>query len=91
MRVNVETLGKRANDAIRTNMQGSAKQYVEKAIMALKKQNPQDDYTTSRAAEFEQMLSGIDASAVKNMVSQAQAGEQSKEDIDSLFAPKKKW
>lgn len=91
LRVNVETLGKRANDAIRTNMQGSAKQYVEKAIAALKKQNPQDEYTTSRAAEFEQMLSGIDAAAVKNIVSQAQAGEQNKEDIDSLFAPKKKW
>ena len=73
-------------------MQGSAKQYVEKAIMALKKQNPQDDYTTSRAAEFEQMLSGIDSAVAKNMVSQAQqAGEQNKEDIDSLFAPKKKW
>ncbi len=91
LRVNVETLGKRANDAIRTNMQGSAKQYVEKAIAALKKQNPQDDYTTARTAEFEQMLSGIDAAAVKNIVSQAQAGDQNKEDIDSLFAPKKKW
>lgn len=91
LRVNVETLGKRANDAIRTNMQGSAKQYVEKAIGALKKQNPQDEYTTSRAAEFEQMLSGIDSAAAKNIITQAQAGEEKKEDIDSLFAPKKKW
>lgn len=91
LRVNAETLAKRANDALRTSMEGSARQYIEKAIAALAKHSPQDDYTKSRTAEFKAMLEKIDKRAATTAAQANAADGQNKEDIDSLFAPKKKW
>jgi len=90
LRVNVETLGKRANDALQSNMQGSARQYVEKAVAALKNQKPQDEYTTKRITEFEQMLGGLEDSLAKTNQKNIEVNPD-KGDIDALFAPKKKW
>lgn len=92
LRVNVETLHKRANDAISTNMQGSARQYIAKAISALEKHKPKSDYTTQKAAELEQILGGLE-STVKDQNLQKLMAEKEKEneEISELFAPKKKW
>lgn len=92
LRVNVETLNKRATDAINGNMQGSARQYIEKAVNALKAHKPQDDYTIGRVADFEQTLNEL-ASAMKqsNLATIAEEKAKESDDIDQLFGPKKKW
>jgi hypothetical protein len=92
LRVNVDTLLKRANDAVAANMQGSARQYLEKALGALAKQTPQDEFTTRRSAELTEMLNGLESTLKdKNVQNILAAKAKDKEDIDDLFAPKKKW
>jgi len=94
LRVNVETLNKRASEAISGSMQGSARQYLEKAVNALKAHKPQDDYTTTRIAELENILNGLEAAMKESNLAQiAEEKEKEKdtEDIDQLFGPKKKW
>jgi type II secretory pathway pseudopilin PulG len=94
LRVNVETLNKRACDSLDANMQGSARQYLEKAVNAMKAHKPQDDYTTARTAELEAILIDL-AEAMKQSNLEQIAVEKDKEkdseDIDQLFGPKKKW
>ena len=92
LRVNVETLAKRANDAISNKMQGSARQYIEKAVAALAKHKPQTEYCARRKKELEQILNGLESSVKDNNLQQllAEKEKESKE-IESLFAPKKKW
>lgn len=92
LRVNVETLAKRASDAVSNNMQGSARQYIEKAITALSNHKPQSEYTTERKVELEGMLNGLEMNVKDNNLKQIMADkEKDSKDIDSLFAPKKKW
>jgi type II secretory pathway pseudopilin PulG len=92
LRVNIETLHKRAADAITGNMQGSARQYIEKAVAALKAHKPQDEYTTTRISEFEGMLNSLEtAMKESNLAAIAVEKEKESEDIDQLFGPKKKW
>jgi len=92
LRVNVETLHKRANDAISTNMQGSARQYIAKAISALDKHKPKSEYTTQKSAELEQILGGLESSVKdSNLQKLMEEKEKENEEISELFAPKKKW
>jgi type II secretory pathway pseudopilin PulG len=92
LRVNVETLNKRANDAISGNMQGSARQYIEKAVNALKAHKPQDDYTTTRIDEFQAILNGFETAMKESNLAQIAADkDKENEEIDDLFGPKKKW
>jgi hypothetical protein len=73
-------------------MQGSARQYLEKALGALAKQTPQDEFTTRRSAELTEMLNGLESTLKdKNVQNILAAKAKDKEDIDDLFAPKKKW
>jgi hypothetical protein len=92
LRVNVETLMKRASDAVTNKMQGSARQYIAKAITALGNHKPQSDYTNERKTELEGMLKNLEMNVKDNNLKQliAQQEKDSKE-IDSLFEPKKKW
>ena len=92
LRVNVETLSKRANDALTNKMQGSARQYVEKAILALSKHKPQSEYCVKRKQELEVMLGGLESSVKDNNLQQLlEEKEKENKEIESLFAPKKKW
>ncbi len=92
LRVNIETLNKRANDALTAGMQGSARQYLEKAVNALKSHKPQDEYTVQRVADFEKVLSSLEnAMKEANLAQVAAEKAKESEDIDDLFAPKKKW
>jgi hypothetical protein len=94
LRVNVETLDKRASDAISVNMQGSARQYLEKAVNALKAHKPQDDYTTSRTVELEGMLIALAETMKQSNLEQIAVKKDKVKDsgdIDQLFGPKKKW
>lgn len=92
MRVNVETLMKRATDAVTGDMQGSARQYIEKGITALTNHKPQTDYTSARKKDLEAMLNGLEMNVKDNNLKQIMADkEKESKEIDSLFAPKKKW
>jgi type II secretory pathway predicted ATPase ExeA len=83
---------RRGKMAMNNNMTGSARQYFEKALTTLDNQSYTDEYITTRRAELESMLEKItqelksaNASSVKKKL------EEEKDDLDELFAPKKKW
>lgn len=92
LRVNVETLAKRANAALQTNMLGSARQYYEKAIAALSAQTQPDEYCMTRKAQMEMQLKEIqDNLRNVNAADRAKKKEEERDELDELFAPKKKW
>lgn len=92
LRVNVETLSKRGNAALKTNLLGSARQYFEKAIKALEAQSQPDEYNLSRKAALQKQLNSIQEN-LRNTNAQdaAKRQEEERDDLDELFAPKKKW
>ncbi|MCC2615459.1 hypothetical protein LJ739_04300 [Aestuariibacter halophilus] len=92
LRVNVETLARRATSAIQSEMLGSARQYFEKAIAALAAQPQQTDYIIHRKAQLEEQLHGIqDIMRNANAEDRAKKREAERDELDELFAPKKKW
>jgi len=92
VKVNVETLSKRGRTAHQSNMLGSARQYYEKAIAALENQNHQDEYSTAKLANLRSLLAEIQNN-LKNVNAQdrARRQEEERDELDELFAPKKKW
>lgn len=92
LRVNVETLARRGNAALSSGMLGSARQYFEKAINALEAQTQPDEYMQSRHAELSASLQDIQDN-LKDVNAQDRAKKKAEErdDLDELFAPKKKW
>ncbi len=92
LRVNVETLVKRGAAAMNTNMLGSARQYFEKAIAALDAQTQPDDYVMQRKQQLQEQLQTIQDN-LRNVNAQDRAKKQAEErdELDELFAPKKKW
>lgn len=92
LRVNIETLHKRAVDAVSHNMQGSARQYLEKALIALGKSKTPNEYSAAKTIELQDMLDNLESSLKDKNVQNILADKaKEKEDIDTLFAPKKKW
>jgi len=92
IKVNVETLAKRGSAALQSNMLGSARQYYEKAIAALDTQQQPDDYNLQRREELAEQLKTIQNN-LRNVNAQDRAKKQEEErdELDELFAPKKKW
>jgi hypothetical protein len=92
LRVNVETLAKRGAAAIASEQMGSARQYFEKAIIALGAQAQQDEYTNGRRIDFENQLRTIqDSLRNANTEDRLKKQEEERNDLDELFAPKRKW
>lgn len=92
LRVNVETLARRAESAMKTNMLGSARQYFEKAITALSSVSQPTEYVQVRKAELEEQLRVIqDNLRNANAQEVAKKKEEERDELDELFAPKKKW
>lgn len=92
LKVNVETLAKRGQAAINSNMLGSARQYFEKAIAALDSQNQPDAYNVERKAQLVEQLKNIqDNLRNANAQDRAKKQEAERDELDELFAPKKKW
>ncbi|GAA0364095.1 flagellar motor control protein ZomB [Bowmanella denitrificans] len=92
LKVNVETLAKRARGAVQSNMLGSARQYFEKAIAALNAQPSPDEYVISKRQELEHQLQTIqDNLRNANAADRAKRKDAERDDLDELFAPKKKW
>lgn len=92
LRVNVETLARRGKAALSSNMLGSARQYFEKAINALDAQTQPDEYMQSRQAELTELLREIQNNLKNvNAKDREKKKAQERDELDELFAPKKKW
>jgi type II secretory pathway pseudopilin PulG len=92
LRVNVETLVKRGNSALETNMLGSSRQYFEKALTALSAVMQPDEYVLQRKQFVEDNLSRITEQLKNtNAADRAKKAAEEQDDLDVLFAPKKKW
>ncbi|BFT30305.1 DNA repair ATPase [Alteromonas sp. D210916BOD_24] len=92
LKVNVETLIKRGRGAQQTNMLGSARQYYEKAKKALENQSQPDEYCVSRLATLTEWLSDIQNNLKSvNEKDRAKRQAEERDELDELFAPKKKW
>lgn len=92
LRANVDTLIRRGDVALKNNQMGSARQCLEKAIGALAAQPIQDEYTMTRQAQLEEQLRNIQdnlRSANSKDVKKKQESERN--ELDELFAQKKKW
>ncbi|MEW9796858.1 hypothetical protein [Alteromonas sp. CYL-A6] len=92
IKVNVETLIKRGRSALNSGMLGSARQYFEKAVTALENQANPDEYSMSRLSTIKDWLAEIQDN-LKNVNAQdrAKKKEEERDELDELFAPKKKW
>jgi len=92
LRINVESQIKRGNQARASAMLGSARQCYEKALATLSNCAHADDYVTNRKSEVSMILEDI-ATELKegNLRDRQKRAEQESNDLDVLFAPKRKW
>lgn len=92
LRVNIDTLNKKASAAMSTGMMGSARQYYEKAVAALNAFPHQDDYTRGQLSRIQAKLNDIHEKLTRsNAEDRAKREEEERDELDELFAPKKKW
>ncbi|WP_448564373.1 hypothetical protein [Thalassotalea ganghwensis] len=92
LKINIESLHKRGNQAFQKEMLGSARQYYEKALQTLNDHSIQNDYTMAKKAEIEGQLEEItQALKSSNASDAAKKAKAEEDDLDLLFQPKKKW
>ncbi len=92
LRANVETLIRRGENAIVNDQLGSARQCLEKAIGALAAQPNPDEYINRKKALLEVQLDNIEENLkTTNSQDVAKRKKSEKNDLDELFAHKKKW
>lgn len=92
LRANVETLMRRGDNAIKNHQLGSARQCLEKAIVALAAQPNPDEYITTKRALLEDQLDNIEVNLkTTNSRDVAKKEKSEKSELDELFAHKKKW
>ncbi|WMN60379.1 hypothetical protein [Pseudoalteromonas xiamenensis] len=92
LRINVESQIKRGRSARAANMVGSARQYFEKAYATICSVTYNDEYVSEKRAELEKYLEEISVELkASNASSVKKKAEQERDDLDVLFAPKKKW
>ncbi len=90
LKINIENVIKRANDAKVKNQLGTAKQLLKKGIDVLSSKN--DDYATSAREQLQKMLSDIEEGQTQNQDRARQEMlDKEQDDLDVLFQPKKKW
>jgi hypothetical protein len=83
---------RRGEASMKANQMGSARQCLEKAIGALANQSNPDNYIISRKAQLEEQLSKIhDKLRSANTEDVAKKRESERNELDELFADKKKW
>jgi hypothetical protein len=92
LKIGVESIIKRGKIAYEKEMLGSARQYFEKALQTLSSHPLQTEYVTNKKTEVEVQLSEItDALKSTNAKDAAKKAKDQENDLDMLFAPKKKW
>lgn len=89
LKISVETLLKRGQNAYNGYMLGSARQYYEKALNLLDEQTYSDDYIDQRRDSVSHALEQI-TSELRDANSR-DAASQEKDELEELFQPKKKW
>ncbi len=92
LRINVESQIKRGNQAKSNHMLGSARQCYEKALITLSNASHADEYVNAKRVEVNQILADI-AEELKegNLRDRQKKAEAENNDLDVLFAPKRKW
>ena len=92
LKINVESQIKRGVAARTANMVGSARQYFEKAYATICAVTYSDEYVTNKKQQLEAYLNEISNELkASNESSVKQKKEKEQDDLDVLFAPKKKW
>lgn len=92
VKINIESQIKRGVSARSANMVGSARQYFEKAYAAVSAAPYSDDYIMAKKSELEGYLEAISTELkASNATALKKKTEQEQDDLDVLFAPKKKW
>ena len=92
LRINVESQIKRGNQARNSQMLGSASQCYEKALITLSNASHADEYVVAKRNEMNAILAEI-AEELKegNLRDRQKKAEAENNDLDVLFAPKRKW
>lgn len=89
LKISVETLVRRGQNAYQGHMLGSARQYYEKALRTLEEQSYSDDYIEQRITTVKQALEQI-TSELRD-VNTRDAASRKQDELEELFQPKKKW
>lgn len=92
LKISVETLVKRANQAYGNSMIGSARQYLEKALQSISDNPTPSEYKERKKQEITDQLEAITNELRNaNAEDRAKKAKSEEDDIDMLFQPKKKW
>ncbi|WP_434359760.1 DNA repair protein [Parasalinivibrio latis] len=89
LKINIENVIKRVNDAKVKGQLGTAQQLLKKALDVVSPKS--DPYSTQVRQSLKEMYDDISAQLNQGHDSKAQAAEGEGDDYDELFAPKKKW
>ncbi|MDV7103929.1 DNA repair protein [Vibrio sp. TH_r3] len=91
VRINIENVIKRANEAVVRNQTGTARQLLKKAIDVLTTKN--DSYSNQAREKLQSMLDELDRNKKERNADQLLAQEEKERDndMDALFGEKKKW
>ena len=90
--VNIDTLIRRAKSALVAGMQGSARQYLEKGLAALNARKGQDPYVDTKKTEITKLLADMDEATRADRAEDLRRRiESEKNELDEIFAPKRKW
>ena len=92
LKINIESLLKRGDQAYSKEMIGSARQYYEKALQTLSEHPVKNEYVITKQEEISNKLEEI-VSALKhtNAEDRAKKAKDNEDELDMLFQPKKKW
>ena len=91
LRINISSQVRRGKMAKTNGMTGSARQYFEKAMATLEAQVSTDEYIMASKAEVKGYLDDIARELHADKVSKKQESDADENNLDALFAPKKKW
>ncbi|QOL25159.1 hypothetical protein LP316_12745 [Thalassotalea sp. LPB0316] len=92
LKINIESLVKRGNQAYNNEMVGSARQYYEKALQTLNDHPVQSEYASQKQAEITEKLSEISSQLKSaNAEDRKKRAKAEEDELDMLFQPKKKW
>ncbi|RAK01729.1 hypothetical protein [Aliidiomarina maris] len=91
LRITVESLKRRGQSALQSNLTGSARQYYEKALSTLNNQSYSNEYIVEHKRQVEQTLEEITSSLRETNSRDAAERAKQVDELDELFQPKKKW
>ncbi|OOE96323.1 DNA repair protein [Salinivibrio sp. MA351] len=89
LKINIENVIKRANDAKNKGQMGTAQQLLKKAIDVVSPKT--DEYSSEMKQHLEKMHSDITHTLNSGHEKLQSEQEEEKSELDELFAPKKKW